>query len=417
MRSIFDQYDAPENRLTHALGCCLERDPRLLRQFIRWVRPGATVPMGRLEVLEQQVPSTPAASWDEDESKGLPDLWIHGQGDWCLLVESKVQAKVSADQLRRHVRTAERNGFTDICLLVLAPEIPSRQLPNVIYRTWPDLYVWLRRRARKSVWAACMGEYMEVAEARMIADDYLSDEPLTKFDGIPFGPDHPYMYREAKRVLRLAMAELRQRSDLRRRLGMDPKGPGRPAITGREGTSVWDFLPLREARDKANFTACPHLTLSIQTQRVQVIVTLPNAAPAYMRWNLTRRGFAEFVALVGQVEAGISKILRPIRGACPWMQAHQRHYPSQRAAPIVDASLEINLQTAGGSHHRNVKTQPQWAEAIFRSLSRKRSNLQVGIGAVLPYGDPHLCSRGVLDAIAGVWLACRPWIRTVLDKK
>jgi hypothetical protein len=260
-----------------------------------------------------------------------------------------------------------------------------------------------------------MGEYMEVAEARMIADDYLGDKPLTKFDGIPFGPDHPYTYREAKRVLRLAMAELRQRSDLRR-LGMDPKGAGRPAITGREGTAVWDFLPLTEARDKPNFTACPHLTLGIQAQRVVVIVTLPNGAPAYMRRNLTRRGFAEFVALVRRVEAGISKVLRPIRGACPWMEAKQRRYPSQRAAPIVDASLEFNPQTAGGSHHPNVKTQPQWAEAIFQSLSRKRSNLQVGIGAVLPYGDPHLCSRGVLDVIAGVWLACRPWIRTVLEK-
>ena len=417
MRSIFDQYDAPENRLTHALGCCLERDPRLLRQFIRWVRPGATVPMGRLEVLEQQVPGTPAASWDEDESKGLPDLWVHDQGeDWCLLVESKVQAKVSADQLRRHVKTAKCNDFTDIGLLVLAPEIPSRQLPNVIYRTWPDLYVWLRRRVRKSVWAACMGEYMEVAEARMIADDYLGDKPLTKFDGIPFGPDHPYVYRKAKRVLRLAMAELRQRSDLRR-LGMDPGGPGRPAITGREGTAVWDFLRLTEARGKPNFTAYPHLTLGIQAQRVVVIVTLPNGAPAYMRRNLTRRGFAEFVALVGQVEARISKVLVPIRGACPWMEAKQRRYPSQRAAPIVDASLEFNPQTAGSSHHRNVKTQPQWAEAIFRSLSQKRSNLQVGIGAVLPYGDPHLCSSGVLDVLAGVWLACRPWIRTVLCKK
>jgi len=416
MRSIFDQYDAPENRLTHALGCCLERDPRLLRQFIRWVRPDATVPMGRLEVLEQQVPGTPAASWDEGESKGLPDLWIHGQGGWCLLVESKVQAKVSDDQLRRHFRTAEHNGFTDIFLLVLAPEIPSRQLPDVTYQTWPDLYVWLRHGVRKSVWAACMGEYMEVAEARMIANDYLGVKPLTKFGGIPFGPDHPYVYRDAKRVLRLAMAELRQRSDLRRRLDMDPKGPGLTAITGRKGTGVWDFLRFREARN-LNFTAYPHLTLGIGTQEVLVIVILPNGAPAYMRQNLTRRGFDEFVALVGQVEAGISKVLRPIRGACPWMEAKQRHYPSRHAAPIVDASLEFNPQTADGSHHPNVKTQPEWADAIFRSLSQKRSNLQVGIGAVLPYGDPHLCSSGVLDVIAGVWLACRPWIRTVLCKK
>ena len=35
MRSFLDQYDAPENRLTHPLGCCLERDGRLLRRFTR----------------------------------------------------------------------------------------------------------------------------------------------------------------------------------------------------------------------------------------------------------------------------------------------------------------------------------------------------------------------------------------------
>ena len=56
MRSIFDQYDAPENRLTHALGCCLERDPRLLRAFIRWSQMAPRIPSGKLQVLEQRIP-------------------------------------------------------------------------------------------------------------------------------------------------------------------------------------------------------------------------------------------------------------------------------------------------------------------------------------------------------------------------
>ena len=37
-----------------------------------------------------------------------------------------------------------------------------------------------------------------------------------------------------------------------------------------------------------------------------------------------------------------------------------------------------------------------------RALEMKRSNLQVGIGAVLPYGDPRVQSREVLGVIAGV---------------
>ena len=45
MRNLFDQYDAPENRLTHAPGCCLQRDPRLLRDFVRRAVGRGTTPI------------------------------------------------------------------------------------------------------------------------------------------------------------------------------------------------------------------------------------------------------------------------------------------------------------------------------------------------------------------------------------
>lgn len=163
----------------------------------------------------------------------------------------------------------------------------------------------------------------------MTAEGYLGDHPLTEFNGIPLGPDHPYTYREAKRVLRLALAELRKRPDLRK-LGMDPVGAGRPAITGRDGTAVWDFLPLREARGKPNFTSCPHLTLGIETQRAIVIVTLPNAVLARMRDNLTGLGVDGFTEIVGDIEARVSKAVRPVKKACPFMTVIQRRYPPTR---------------------------------------------------------------------------------------
>ncbi len=257
MRNLFDQYNAPENRLTHAFGCCLQRDRRLLRAFVRWVTGRRHLAWDQLEVLEQQVPGLPVSVSDDDEN-GLPDLWIHGDGDWSLIIESKVMAKVSTAQLARHRSTARRNGFTDIDLVVVAPSAPLHQAENVTYLTWPQLYCWLRKQARESTWAACMTDYMEIAEARMTTDGYLGDQAITVFDGIPFGPDHPYTYREGKRVLKLALEELRKRNDLRK-LGMDSDGAGRPAITGREGTGVWDFLPLHQARGKPNFTSCPHL--------------------------------------------------------------------------------------------------------------------------------------------------------------
>jgi len=414
MRNVFDQYNAPENRLTHALGCCLQRDRRLLRAFVRWATGRRDAAWGQLAVLEQQVPGLPISASNDDKS-GLPDLWIHSDGDWSLIIESKVMAKVSVGQLSRHKSTARRNGFTDIDLVVLAPYVPSLHVRDVKYLTWPQLYCWLRQQARESTWAACMTDYMEVAEARMTTEGYLGDHAITEFDGIPFGLDHPFTYREGKRVLRLALAELRKRRDLRK-LGMDPNGKGRPAITGRDGTSVWDFLPLLAAREHDNFTSCPHLTLSIQSLRLVVIVTLPNAVPARMRANLTELGVDKFMQLIGEVEAGVRKVVRHMKDTYAFMEVIQRHYPSQRSAPVTDARLEFDLQTVVGARRStSVRMQPQWLEAAFRALAAKRSNLQIGIGAVFPYGDRRLHSPDVLDAIAGVWIGCRPWIKKILS--
>jgi hypothetical protein len=415
MRSIFDQYESPENRLTHALGCCLERDPRLLRAFIRWATNKKGIVSGRLRILEQQIPGAPLSLMDEEESSGLPDLWIHDGAQWSLIVESKIAASVSTTQLQRHLNTARRNGFTDVTLLVLAPAIPAHGVSGVVYRTWPQVYCWLRRHVKTTEWAACLTDYMEVAEARMTTDGYLGSKPLTEFDGIPFGPDHPYTYREAKRVLRLALDELRKRSGLRE-LGMDPSGRRRSAITGREGVSVWDFLPLKEASE-ANFTTCPHLDLSIQAQRTIVVITLPNAVPSLMRRNLVHLGQDGFAELISTVGARVSKAIRGVSRAYPFMEVLQRHYPSQRAHPVTDALLEFDLRTIGGCQRGSVKRQPQWLQAAYSAISKKRSNLQVGIGAVLPYGDSILQSCRVLDVIARVWIGCKPWLAAVLKKR
>jgi len=343
-------------------------------------------------------------------------MWIHGDGDWSLVVESKVMAATSADQLRRHRRTAELNGFTDLDLVAIAPSAPRTQVDGVIHKTWPQVYFWARQQMRDSTWASCLAEYMEVAEAQMLADGYLGDHTITEFDGIPFNTDHPYAYREGKRVLKLALDELRKRRDLKK-LGMDPDGEGRPAITGREGTSVWDFIPLKAARGSTNFTSCPHLTLGIQFVRALVIVTLPSAVPAKMRRNVTDLGLEGFVELISDIESGVWKAVRRIRGAQPFMEIIQRHFPTQNSPGITDARLEIDLRTAVGGKRSSVKLQRQWLEAAYRALNEKRSNLQLGIGAALPYGDSVLHSRDVLDVIAGVWIGCRPWIDTILGHR
>jgi hypothetical protein len=114
---------------------------------------------------------------------------------------------------------------------------------------------------------------LEIAEAKLVDTQQFVEGTLTQFSGFPFGHDHPFTYLEGKRVLGLALGELRGNRHLRDVLGMKPKAPGRPAITGRQGDAVWDFLSLSSASKAENFTKYPHLTLGIVASAVEAVVT------------------------------------------------------------------------------------------------------------------------------------------------
>lgn len=66
-------------------------------------------------------------------------------------------------------------------------------------------------------------------------DGSLKEGMLTVFSGVPFDERQPYNYPEAKRVLKLARDELRNRKDLVRQLDVNPTGEGRGAIAGTTG--------------------------------------------------------------------------------------------------------------------------------------------------------------------------------------
>jgi len=256
----------------------------------------------------------------------------------------------------------------------------------------------------------------------MTASGYLSEGTLTRFSGIPFDADHPYNYGEAKRILRLAMDELRKNKQLQG-IGMDPKGQGRSAITGRAGAQVWDFLPLKQAKNAKLFTGFPHLSLGIQQPRVLVIVTLPNGIRREFRNNLLDLGEESFSDLIIDIATDMSKRLQKAKGAKPWIDVVQRHFPSQSSAGIVDARVEFDLRTALAKNTKKrksdqaVKSQPEWLEATFRAWSKKQSNLQIGVGAVFPYTCDVLHSRDVLKYIAATWLACKPLLKAALGKQ
>ena len=229
MRNVFDQYTQPENKVTHALMISVAKDLHLLQRFLKWIDPSA--PGGALSVTEQQVPGNPI-SGDEDESRGLPDGCIWSDpAEYALLIESKVQAVPSVDQLRRHLKTARRHGYQRCLVLLITVDPVEVREGAVVARLWSEIYESMGS-IHDSPWATEFRRYLELFEAK--ADRYEIRGTMTMFDGIRFDNDQPYTYHEAKRLLRLVCDSL-QHDERLSPLGIDPERTRRSAITGLEG--------------------------------------------------------------------------------------------------------------------------------------------------------------------------------------
>jgi hypothetical protein len=294
-------------------------------------------------------------------------------------------------------------------MLVLATDIRgAAPIRGVIARSWPELYTMMLTERSRSDWARRLIEYMEIAEAGLAQNGYLREGTLTQFSGIPFDYETPYRYDQAKRLLRLMLGELRSRRDLLD-LGISSSAGGRPAITGTRGQSVWDFLRLKVAAS-GPFTKHPHLTLSLHPEHLGVMVTLPNGAAGHYRKHLKNLGTEGLRDLVGGLNENIEHATRGLDGVRPVMYIVQRHFTSQRAKGIEDARLSFDLRTAVASRRGRIRLQPEWIEAFHQVVSSKRSNIQVGVGAEIPFDSDIVRSRRVLDRVAAVWVALEPWL-------
>ncbi len=412
MRNLFDQYFQPENRVTHALLTALNEDRKLLDLFLReLVQVKPPVAAKALSVLEQQFPGEAEPS-DESEldRRGIPDGWIF-RGDWCVFIETKLLAVLRAAQIESHRRTAVRRGFQSVVAVAITPRRSVLTPTGTVHLEWRMVYAWLRRHSSTSLWAKRAADFLEIAEAKLIDTEQFVEGSLTTFFGFPFGRDRPFTYLEGKRVLGLALDQLRDRKELRKELGMNPKLLGRPAITGRQADSVWDFLSLSSASDAQNFTKYPHLTLGISSTQVEAMVTVPNSVNSYMRRNLKALGGTGFEALVGEVVKNFKPVMRRHKGMTPWFRGIQRRYPSQRATPFIDARIDFDLRTAVADSGAP-KTQPLWLNAAYNAfVSKAGSNYQIQIGALLRYDRcPELKQKVALDLVAQSWLACKPLV-------
>ncbi len=411
MRNIFDQYNQPENRLTHALYCTLRNDPELVIPFLKWLGFTKLPAAKDIQIVEQQIPGTRTGS-DESEGDGLPDLCLYtADGTWIVIFEMKIQSKLTSRQLDRHVQTLKRAGFTTPQLVTVTVDQAASTGPaGTVARQWREIYAWFAMKGSK--WSRELVDYMEIFETKAIAAEYEVRGTITMFNGLRFDEEIPYTYPAAKRLIRLLGDELQLRTDLQKRLGVDPQGERRPAIT--EGNGVWDFLPLACARGFP-FISFPHLTMAIHPSFATAAATVPNGIAGGFRTKLKEVKFHGFLELIREIEERLRLVIERSNGAKPMMYALQRHYASQRSVPSVDARIELDLRTCLAKGSSRVKRQLEWAEALYRVLINKRSNIQFAVQVQFDYACPVIRSPAARDLFADSWIAMRPLLDFVLS--
>lgn len=387
----------------------LHKDRVLLRKFlVDLVRVKPLRATSELAVLEQKYPGEPERGEEELERRGIPDAWICDEKhEWCVLIESKVLDKPTVGQITRHVRIAERLGFKHIFPVVITARSPGFTTGYAKVLEWRQVYAWLLSHSREHLWAAECATYLEIIEAKMTEAGQYVEGTLTMFSGFHFGKDHPFSYLEAKRVLVMAMHELRTRQELAKRLGAELTLAGRPAITRSEGDAVWDFIRLSE---QPNFTTGPHLTLGLLQDHVDVMLTIPNSVSTFARKSVSGLALTGFREVVGQVLKNMEPLIAASKGITPIFRGIQRRYSSQRAKPEVDAIIEFDLRTAFGVGGPP-KLQPVWLEAAYGAFVDKKGNYQIQIGAIFRYEKcPALRTPTAIDLVERTWLACKPLI-------
>ncbi len=405
MRSVFDQYDLPENKLTHALMVTLANDRRLVRPFLKFLGAKRIPALKNIELGLQRVPGETADS-DEEGEQGLPDGCFFDQDGWAVVLEAKVQAGISVGQLKRHRKTSVRYGYEQPHLVLISVDRPKSFPDWATHIEWKNIYRWFNKRTADSSWARHFADYMHVFEARMIAENYNIRGTLTMFDGFKFSETEPYTYAEGKRLIRLLEDELRKHKKLVRALGIDVKEPGRTAITKGDNGEVWDFLPRKIGRGKP-FTAIVHPTLGIRPLEFLIALTVPNAMRG-ARTTLRNDGVQGLGRMLSQVEKNLRPVIKKVKTAKPMIYVLQRHYKSQRSNPEKDGLVNVDLRTVLSTARGPLKHQPGWLECIFKLLVNKRTNMQWGIDLHCPHSDKAMQSGKALDIMVETWVAMKP---------
>ena len=388
----------------------------LLKPFVHWLGVHDYPDVGSLQIEEQRIPGSPIATHSEVDAKGLPDGVIFDSENWAVVIECKVQAKLQKKQLTRHRDVMQRNGFDKLHILAITVNKQSNAgFDDCILKTWSEVYEWFGKMQVESEWARHFVQYMRVFEQKAKWEDYAIEGTITVFDGFLFSDENPYTYREIKRILNLLRQELIESPKLIK-LGVDPAGKGRGAITGKESKCVWDFLSLKSHNSSDAFTSSPHLTLWISESHCSASITIPNGIKGGFKSHL-KSNEKVFYELLRKIEKQLRPLVNKSKGAVPWMYVLQQHFLSQRSTGVIDGRIGADLRTIVDVDGGIVKFQSEWAESIYRLLTNKRSNMQFGIEMQFKYDCPIMQSKKAVDLFADTFVAISPLLDFVSEIK
>jgi len=280
---------------------------------------------------------------------------------------------------------------------------------------WKSVYQWFTRYSLKSKWAQRFVEYMNTFEAKMIAQEYNIRGTLTMFSGFHFDKEHPYTYREGKRLIKLIRQEFCNNKRLVRELGLDPQSQGRPAITRGDNGVVWDFIPLKQSKGKA-FTAYPHATMAIWPKAAEISITIPNGMKSGIKKRLKQSDMNTFYDMLVEIEKNVRDSKKETIEAKPVLRILQRRFKSQRSIPETDGIINVDLRTLVDNDKTGLKHQPMWLDAIFNVLINKRTNIQLQICVYLPYSAQEMQTPHALDVMANAWIAMKPLLKFILNE-
>ena len=418
MRNIFDQYSQPDNRLTHALISSLNEDKKLLSSFLKKFCKNYFTNVSSLKIDQQTLPGLKSLQLSDDKKKGLPDGVIYND-EKCLIIECKINLELTEDQLIRHERTVKRKGFDQTFGLTITKDsISNINLKNWIHITWKEIYNWAYVEKSKSNWSNKLLDYLNVAENKMVEDEYLTEGSITEFNGIHFDNENEYSHLEAKRLLKLLMNKIKKNKTLARELNINLSGKSRGGI--KKEIVLWDYLTFNYNSKVLSFTDEPHLTVAMGQRYVEGHLTIPYRIKGKTKKNFYKMTWKEFNEIIYKIALNFKNFFGNSEGFVPHLYTSQRRYPSQSSPSIQDAVLDIDIRTAFADLSSELKPtqkqQTEWLKAVFEINQNKKSNIQFGIGGKFYFNKHTIVNNKDADQVLiNTFLACKPLTKYLFE--